>query len=297
MFELIFYILIKPLLEGYALPIIPKMEHSATQETVVSMPVRIYDDVLDVVITAESAIAVDATTGAILFEKEASQKRSIASITKLMTVLVFLEGNPSLSGSIIMTAQDRSRGGIEHFFIGEEVRVSDVVYAALVGSDNDAAHMLARASGGVEAFVEKMNAKARALGMEDTVFVEPTGLHAGNTSTARDIVILLQEASKLQLLADASTRRSYTFEVTGLDDKPRTVKVYTTNQLASSPYLEVTVAKTGYVPEAGYCVATFLKGSNERPYYIVVLGSSDITARFQDAKTLEYFISHAYQYE
>ncbi len=297
MFELIFYILIKPLLEGYTLPTLTRMDSASVEQSVVSLPVRTYNDVLDVVITAESAIAVDATTGAILFEKEAKQKRSIASITKLMTVLVFLESNPSLSGVITMTAEDRSRGGIEHFFIGEEVRVSDVVYAALVGSDNDAAHMLARASGGVEVFVEKMNIKARALGMHDTVFVEPTGLHAGNTSTARDIVSLLQEASKFQLLADASTRRAYTFEVTGLDEKPRTVKVYTTNQLASSPYLEVTVAKTGYVPEAGYCVATFLKGSNERPYYIVILGSSDITARFQDAKTLEYFISHAYRYE
>ena len=110
-------------------------------------PQRIYSDVLDVKITAKSAIAVDAKTGAILYKNNAQEIRPMASITKLMTALVFLDYNPGWQKEVFTIASDRRNGGIIHLNTGEVMTIKDLFYTALIASDNDAAMALARSTG------------------------------------------------------------------------------------------------------------------------------------------------------
>ncbi len=258
---------------------------------------RVHGDIIDIAITAASAIAVDKETGVIVYAKEADEVRPIASITKLMTALVFLDQGVDMNALVTLREVDRHEGGMIHFNIGEKIRVADLLYATLVASDNDSAYALMRTTGlGQETFVTKMNEKARALGMEHAVFVEPTGLDHRNVATAHDLVHLLDAAAAHSLIADAATRSTYVAEVVGLDDKPREVRMYTTDQLTRNQYIRLLVGKTGYLPQAGYCLATKLKGQNDREYYIIALGSATITDRFQDVKAIEYYITNTYQW-
>ncbi|MCC6639034.1 D-alanyl-D-alanine carboxypeptidase [Candidatus Falkowbacteria bacterium] len=253
-------------------------------------------DIIDVPLSAQSAILIDESSGVILYEKDAHTKRSIASITKLMTVLVFLDQKIDMNKEIVMQKEDRHQGGIEHFLVGESIRVADLVYATLVGSDNEGAYLLMRASGmSKQDFVTAMNQKAQSLGMQATEFTEPSGLDAGNVSTAHDLVLLLRAARSQPLIADATTRSSYSFEVK-YQEEVRDVKVVATNYLTSSSYLEIITAKTGYLPQAGYCLAALLTGQHKRNISAIVLGATTIESRFADIKALEFISSQLYEY-
>ena len=295
-FELILQLLVAPKLQEIVLP-----ERAFVQlaniEKNEKQPEFLYNDLVGISITADSAIGVDAKTGAVLFEKNSDEVRSIASITKLMTSLVFLDQGVDMNALVTLKEIDRHNGGMIHFNIGEQIRVADLLYAALVGSDNDASFALMRITGmGEEEFVEAMNAKAKELGMHQTTFTEPTGLDPKNTSTVKDIILLLQEAATKPIIADATTRTSYTFDVIGLDEEDRSVRVYSTDRLAEAKYIRLKTGKTGYLPEAGYCLGTKLEGQNGREYYIVVLGSDQIYDRFQDVKAIEYYMTNVYSY-
>ena len=254
------------------------------------------NDLLSIDITAQAAIAVDALTGDVLYEKNSEDVRTIASITKLMTAMVFLDQHIDPTRVITLKEVDRHQGGMIHINIGEGITAKDLLYATLVGSDNDTAYALARISSeSVEVFINEMNEKAKALGMNNTTFKDPTGLHNGNMSTAQDLTIMLHAALEYPEIRTATTLGMYEFKVDGLKDRQRGVKVYNTDKLVSSNYLEVIGGKTGYLESAGYCLLTKLKGQNNREIYVVVLGSETLSDRFQDTKAIEYFTSNAYQ--
>lgn len=259
-------------------------------------PVREHNDVLDVALTAQSVIATDAASGLVMYAQNPDEIRSIASITKLMTALVFIESGVSMDGRARMTPADRHEGNIQYFNIGEEIMIGDIFKSSLIASDNEAAHILARlAAPRVGDFVAAMNRHAEGLGMRRTHFVDPTGLDTGNVSTARDLVILLDAISRIPQITEAVTTRRHVISVTGTDEKPRDVTVYNTDRLLQSGYLHVIGGKTGYLPEAGYCLAAKVKNANEREEYIVVLGSATIEDRFQDLKAIDYFLSRVYK--
>jgi len=253
-------------------------------------------DLLDIKISAKSAIAVDEASGAILFQKNISNQQAIASITKLMTVLVALDNKPELDRYVTMGENDRKAGGIQHFNIGEKIKIRDLISATLIASDNEAAFMLARSNtSSLQSFVEAMNRKAKDLKMNDSIFADPTGLDSGNVSTAGDLVKLVEAASKNELISTLTQQKKSSFNVVGLETQLRGVDVYTTDQLATSTYLDLLTGKTGYLPESGYCLATKLRSQNGRTVYVVVLGSDSLQNRFQDVKAIEYFITHKYQ--
>lgn len=244
--------------------------------------------------TAKAAIVVDRVSGTILFQKEADRELPIASLTKLMTALVFLDVRPDWEIIVRMGEGENRLEGAKLFVKdGEEIRLRDLFYSSLVGSANNATQAMVHATGlSGEVFVQKMNEKAKALGMTKTRFEEPTGLHPRNTSTARDFVKLAQTAFAVPEIQDAVVRKEYVF--TTVPGEPHRIR--SQNDLLNS-FLSLTGGKTGYTEEARHCL--IVQAKNEHGYEIiaVVLGSETSDARFQEAKGLVWWAFENYRWK
>jgi D-alanyl-D-alanine endopeptidase (penicillin-binding protein 7) len=232
------------------------------------------------VVYARQAIVVDPQTERVLFAKDADAQVPIASLTKLMTVQVFLEQRPDLRRVAEVTMDEIRGGGHTRLRNHEKVSLYDLLHMSLMCSDNVATRVLERESGLSHGeFVDHMNDKARDLGLERTRFVEATGLDERNVSTATEIAQLLQAAAKNELLRGITTTTSYVF-VSGR----RTHRVVNTNRLLKSRY-EVNCGKTGFISESGYCVATWIRAKG-RDLVAVVLGAPTNATRFADVVRL-----------
>ncbi len=243
---------------------------------------------LGVAITAASAIVVDRDNGKVLFEKNADELRPIASITKLMTALVFLEATPNLEATITIEATDQTPPDGTLFEIGDRLTVRDALFTSLVGSANDAARALVRSSGlASDEFVRRMNAKARTLGMNETRFVEPTGIDPKNISTARELTHLLRAAREISLVREATQLPIYEVRVGREIRRVRSTDLLLSSFLAEAPY-EFVVGKTGSLDEAGFCLAVSVD-RGEHGVIVVSLGSTDHFSRFADVKALAYW--------
>jgi len=250
-------------------------------------PKKMNPNSLGVITSAESAIVVDRRTKQILFQKNIETPRSIGSITKLMTAFVFLSTNPDLSASAALTSADYRAGGVQHLSFGDVVTVKDLLYASLISSDNSATASLMRLSGlGQEAFMQKMNATAKSMGMDQTHFEDATGLSPRNESVVSDLVKLLDVIAQNDIIREATAHETYV--ITGASEK--TYEISSTDQLLKSfvnkaPY-SIVAGKTGYLPEAGYCLGTVLSYDGAGDVIVVVLGSETNADRFQDIKSL-----------
>ncbi len=250
-------------------------------------PMKIKPSSLGVVTSAVSAIVVDRKSKKILFEKNIDAPRSIGSITKLMTAFVFLQSNPNLQAPAALEAADYRSGGVQHISMQDQATVKDLLYASLISSDNSATASLVRISGMTNAeFIRKMNEAAVSMGMERTTFADPTGLSPKNESVVTDIVKMLDAVSQNDIIRDATEHDEFT--VDGGSGKTYTLK--STDQLLSSfinqsPY-HIVAGKTGYLPEAGYCLGTVMSYDGSGDIIVVVLGSESNSDRFQDIKSL-----------
>lgn len=229
------------------------------------------------VINALAAVVVEVSSGRVLYEKNATQKRSIASTTKIMTAIVALE-NANLDEEIVISKRAASIGGsVIGLRAGQKYTVREMLYAMLMASANDAAIAIAEhVAGTVEDFAKMMNKKAESLGMEDSHFVSPHGLDRDNQySTAYDMAIITIEALKNPLFAEiVSTKSSY---IPGHS-------LYNTNELLGS-CPGVDGVKTGYTGKAGRCLITTVKRGDMR-LISVVLGSPTRTARANASRDL-----------
>lgn len=251
---------------------------------------------LGVLVTAGSAIVIDRTNGKVLFEKDADRVRPIASITKLMAALVFLEGAPDLSSFVTITEQDIGDGVSTVFALGDTVTLRDLFSAALIGSANDAARALVRSTDLDEpTFARLMNAKARALGMTNTRFMESTGLSPENVSTARELTVLVRAASEVPLISE--TVRESVYRANGSAKKSQFVK--NTNLLLdgflNKPPYKIALGKTGSLNEAGYCFVASVDEDNHG-VIAVALGSETHFSRFEDMKALVYWALSKWQW-
>lgn len=248
-------------------------------------PQRLYTDYLDIKITAKSAIAVDAQSGKILFKKNENEVLSMASITKLMTALVFLDHNPGWQKEVFTIPSDRRNGGIIYLNTGEVLTLEKLFKTALIVSDNDSAMALSRLSGlSEEEFIRQMNLKAQKLGLADTHFADPTGLLLANKSTVADIAKLLNYALQNNDIAQTTSTAYYEYEVQKEDYK-RTVKLRNTDTLLKS-YLNILGGKTGSLEQAGNCLTVKIRGEQNQEILVVVLGSATNSDRFQDVKAI-----------
>lgn len=239
-------------------------------------------------VRAQALIILDPITGETLWGRNFREPRPIASITKVMTVLTFLEQahGLDLSRDVVISRQDTLRASTTYLRSGERVTVRDLLHLALVASDNAAARALARVSGlGTKRFVAEMNRGAADFGLQQTRFVDPSGLHEGNLSSAYDVSRLILLASERTEVAEIMRKRSYVIRTSR-----RTRTIRSTNRLLGTG-VDVIAGKTGYIDEAGYCFAALVQLQDGQPVSIVVLGSRSNAGRFTEARRLVDWLS------
>lgn len=230
-------------------------------------------------IRAAAAIVFNPETGQVLFAENAQDQRSIASITKVMTALVFLEDNPDLSQQYVIERGDVRAASTTYLRAGEWVRGEDLLHLTLIASDNAAARALARNShGGSEDFIQRMNQKAVELGLESTAFTDPSGLLPENVSSAYDLSRLIAFAASDERIGPVMRKTDYS-----LMTSRRTVTIHNTNRLLGGD-MDVRGGKTGFIYKAGYCLATLLKMPQGEQVSVVVLGARNNALRFMETK-------------
>jgi len=246
-------------------------------------------------IKAEAAGVYDASSRFRLWSKNDDSVRSIASITKLMTVLVFLDHNPGWDQTVEITAADNRIGSKAYLFLGDRLSEEDLFRTALVASDNTAITALVRSTGlSEEDFVLKMNQKALALRLKSTTFVEPTGLNSNNQSTVRDITRLALAAFAKPEIRKALQFSRYEFETKG----SKKVIVISTNQLLENPNPnspKLLAGKTGHLPEAGYCFVGWFE-HNGHAVISVILGAPEVDDRFIETQKLVSWAYNGYSW-
>jgi len=235
------------------------------------------------------AYVVDQNTSESLFDKNSRAVVPIASITKLMTAMVVLDSKAAMTEQIEVTDEDRDyeKNTGSRLSVGSVLSREDMLHIALMASENRAAAALSRYfPGGRPAFMAAMNAKAKALGMTDTHFENPTGLTSQNVSSARDLVKMVNAAYQYPLIRRFSTDRSY--EVyTG----KRTIAYNSTNALVRNPTWDIGLQKTGFINEAGECLV-MQATIHDRPMIMVLLDSSGKYSRFADAQRLRTWLDN-----
>lgn len=266
------------------------------QEAIPIIGPQIKNDLPFPLITAKSAAVVDAATGVLLGEKEKDFIAPIASVTKVMTALVFLDTQPAWERTITMERSDNRPGGALFVAPGERLTLYDLFMTMLVGSANNAAIAMTRAAGlSIEEFTERMEVRARSLHLSGTRFVEPTGLDAGNVSSALDLVRLGWQAFQHPNIREALTTKEHVFSTTNTLKRHR---VKTTDDLLLMPTDGYTIvgAKTGFTNEAGY---TFLIEARRGEHGVIValLGAPTEDDRFHDADMLIHWAFQKYAWE
>lgn len=237
-------------------------------------------------VRAQAAIILDPVTGETLWERNSREVRPIASITKVMTVMLFLEQQPDLSREVVISRRDVYRASTTYLRRGERVTLRDLVHLALLASDNAAARALARVSPwGTTRFIRRMNAKAAELGLQQTRFTDPSGLDEGNVSSAYEVSRLIAEVSERPQVSQIMRKRSYQIRTSR---RARTIR--STNKLLGTR-VDVMAGKTGYIDLAGYCLAALVQLDDERSVSIVVLGARSNAGRFAEARRLVDWLS------
>lgn len=234
-------------------------------------------------VRSRSVLVLDRADGSVLYAREADVPMPIASITKLMTALVVLDAQLPLDERIKVTAEDRlhGRGAVSRIPVGAVLTRSDLLRLALMSSENRAAHVLGRTyTGGEAALVRAMNSKAAQLGMRHSHFVDATGLSGENVSTARDVARLIVAAGQNRIIRSYSTTASHTV-VAG----KQKLQFRNTDSLVRDATWDVAVQKTGYLAEAGRCLALQARILG-RDVVIVLLNSFGTHTRVADARRI-----------
>jgi D-alanyl-D-alanine endopeptidase (penicillin-binding protein 7) len=231
---------------------------------------------------AAAAIVFDPQTNKVLFEENSHDQRSIASLTKVMTAVTFIADDPDLTQEVVVTRADVTNASVTYLKAGDRVKLGDVLHLALIPSDNAAARVLARTSeGGTEAFVARMNGMAQHLGLENTHYADPTGLDSDNVSTASDYSHLISFAVQDERLGPVM--RTPEYEVRPANRGA--FSIHSTNRLLGTD-VDVRGGKTGFISKAGYCLATLLQIPQGSQVAVVVLGATNSTTRFLEARLL-----------
>ncbi len=251
-------------------------------------------------IHSKAAILINADSGQVLYSQNENQALPIASTTKILTALIILE-NADLNASITTSANFTNPGG-SHIAIDREetLLIKDLLYALLVESANDAAVALAEGeAGSVEAFVEKMNARAAELGAQNSHFANPHGLDAeGHAVTAADLAIIAAAAMQNPTFREMVKTKRYTIAPTNKKDKARdylnnrNLFLYDNGDEIDYKGKKVSIydarvdgVKTGYTPKAHNCLVSSFVNDASR-YIVVVLGAENKNTLYGDSKQL-----------
>lgn len=240
-------------------------------------------------VRSATALVVDAKDSSVLFALHDDAVRPIASITKLMTALVVLDGGQSLDEMITISGADRNATrSASRLGVGTRLSRGELLHLALMSSENRAAQALGRSyPGGLPAFLKAMNDKARALGMTQSKFADPTGLSSSNVASARDLVKLVKAASDHELIRRYSTGERYTVKA-----GKQALEYRNTNALVTKPDWNIAVQKTGYTQAAGQCLVMHTR-IDGRSVVIVLLNSFGKYTRVADARRIRKWMESA----
>jgi len=244
-----------------------------------------------VFLRSSSALVLDADTGEVVIDKNADTVTPIASITKLMTAMVILDRGLDLDQRIVVSRDDYDslKGTRSRLRPGNVLTRRDLLLLSLMASENRAASALGRTyPGGVEPFVAAMNAKAAALDMKDSRFVDATGLSPHNVSSARDLVKLVRAAHEYELIREFSTRDRASIKVA---DRGRPLNFSNTNGLVRAHHWDVELSKTGYISEAGRCLVMRVKLAS-KDLIVVLLDSWGKHSRIGDANRIKKWVEN-----
>ena len=237
---------------------------------------------------AAAAIIYNPDTNQVLWEENSQDKRSIASITKVMTATVFVESDPDMSTRVTVDRADVRNASTTHLRANDVVTQGDLLHLLLIASDNAAARVLARISPwGSAGFVARMNEKAAELGLTSTSYTDPSGLYADNVSSAYDMARLISYASSDARIASVMRLPEYT-----VTTNRRAITIHSTNEILRKGDIDVLAGKTGFISKAGYCLATLLEIPEvNQQVAVVVLGARSNTGRFVETRNLFEWLS------
>ena len=241
----------------------------------------------NLVLRSASALVEDQMTGECLIQKQAEAIMPIASITKLMTAMVVLDAKMDLEESITIASEDVDtfRHSHSRLPVNTSFTRGDALLLALMASENRAAYALGRTyPGGLGAFVAAMNAKARSLGLVETHFIDPTGIHCGNVSSARDLARMVDAAYQYSIIREYTTCKEATIRL-----GHRTRQFHNTNHLIGNPRWQIGLSKTGFIDEAGRCLVMQSRVA-KRPVLIVLLDSQGKMTRYGDANRIKQWM-------
>jgi len=239
-------------------------------------------------LASSAAVVVDPDKGDVLYAKNDDAVLPIASLTKLMTAIVVTDAKLPMDEEITITQEDvdRERNSRSRLRVGTTLTRGEALHLALMSSENRAAHALGRTfPGGTSGFVQAMNNRALLLGMRHTTFVDPTGLSNRNQSTARDVAMLASAAARNRLLREYSTTAQHQVVLGG-----RKLKYLNSNRLVRSANWDIELQKTGYIVEAGQCVAMLTKVGGDE-VVMVLLDANDKGSRSADAQRLKKWVA------
>ncbi len=238
-------------------------------------------------VRAEAAIVYNPENGQVLYEMNSLDQRSIASITKVMTAVVFLEDSPDLSRTVVVQREDMRRASTTYLRAGYKVTPDDLLHLLLIASDNAAARVLARISPyGTAGFIDRMNEKATELGLVNTHYADSSGLLAANVSSAYDLARLITYVSSDERIAGIMQKQQHHISAGG-----RQINVHSTNQLVMGGDVDVKAGKTGFITRSGYCLVTLLRLPQGPPVAVVVLGAKSNAGRFWETRHLFNWLS------
>ena len=235
------------------------------------------------------ALVMDQNTNEVLFQKNPTAVLPIASITKLMTALVVMDSQLPMDEMLTVSEDDRDteKHSSSRLRFGTTLTRHEMLLLALMSSENRAASVLGRSyPGGLPAFVGAMNKKARELGMNDSHFVDSSGLSSSNVSSAMDLARLVNAAYRNPTIREFSTQPEHEVSVSG-----RTMHYVSTNRLVRGGSWDIGLQKTGYISEAGQCLVMQTR-VNDRNVVMVFLDSVGKLSRFADATRVRNWLEH-----
>jgi D-alanyl-D-alanine endopeptidase (penicillin-binding protein 7) len=248
-------------------------------------------------IYSPSAIVVSIPVGQVLFEKDADEVRPVASLSKLMSAIVFMENCKHVNLDALHTMSSDSRllakgGDRSRLTTGWSYTNRDILKAALMRSDNRAMPALMKSCGMIlQEFAMRMNHKADELGLKNTSFTEPNGLSQFNVSTAREYTAIIIEASRYHILSDIMQTKKD--KIVGYrNGRSHNIDVGNTDVLLGRKGVDVIGAKTGYTDIARYCFSVMNRLVDNSAVAMVFLGAEGKHTRFGDFNRINSWLNN-----
>lgn len=252
---------------------------STTRLTINVVPEKV---TMDTPVGAREYVVMDAETGEVLASQNPDEVHSIASMTKLMTVMVAHDAGLDPNLTVALGRNDEVGGGRLRVRYGTKLTVHELVASAIIGSANNAAHAIARATGlPDDEFVARMDAKAQTLGLTKTSFADPTGIDVPNVSTAREVALMARAAFADPWISEFAGLPAYEVQ-TSAGVHP----IKNTNKLMADGSIDVIAGKTGFIYEAGYTLVTRVRRAGQHDLIVAVMGCDTASQPFRDARIL-----------